>query len=139
MRHHYDSIDIVQLLVSAALLSVLLCPAAGQSRPRLDFVRNGGPTSNTIVLMCEDNEGDPIPNANFYNNGTFEATQSDGMHDVTLTPEGEGAWTCQRSNGSGGLSEPLLLAGSYTTSCSYSYDILCNRFSRIPCERQIQA
>ena len=67
-------------------------------------------TSNNVMLTCED-DGDPIPNAQFYNDGVWDATQSDGMHKVTLTPGEEGSWTCERMNGDGGQSEGLTLLG----------------------------
>ena len=111
MRHRCDLFrDVVKLLLSAALLSVLLSPATCQ-RPTLDFVRIGGPTSNSVTLTCEDDDGDPILNARFYNDGEFNATQSDGVHEVTLTPGEEGPWTCDRMNGEGGQSEELILLG----------------------------
>ena len=99
----------MKLTVIATL--VLLSPVACQ-RPTLDFVRVGGDRSNNIILTCEDDDGDAIPNARFYLDGAFEAVQSDGMHEIALIPDQEGAWTCERQNGDGGRSEPLLLAGS---------------------------
>ena len=123
MRHHCDFFVAVQLLLSAALLSVLFSPAACQ-RPSLEFVRIGGPTSNNVVLTCEDDGGAAIPNAKFYSGEELQATQSNGTYEVTLTPEQEGSWTCV--NGTGGRSEELILVGmprqfpySYRRSISY--------------------
>ena len=103
----------MKLAVIVAL--VLLSPAACQ-RPTIDFRRVGDARSYHVILTCVDDDGDPIPNARFFIDGTFDATQSDGIHEVTLTPSDEGAWICERLSGVGGKSEPLLLAGiaSYT-------------------------